>query len=120
MAHQVASISKEVLRRFPMNHIKYAFCYGSGAFQQTGSKMASNVLDYILVVDSNHHFHSDNMKLNKSDYSFLKYFGVDALTKVHGTGVYFNTLVPFDSRTIKYGVVSSTDFQADLLGMFQK
>ena len=116
MAKQVATISRDVLQRFPLNHIKYAFCYGSGAFQQTGSKMDSNVLDYILVVDSNHDFHADNLKRNKSDYSFLKYFGVDAVTKVHGTGVYFNTLVPFGSRTIKYGVVSSTDFQADLLG----
>lgn len=101
-----------------MQHIKYAFCYGSGAFQQTGSEMCSNVLDYILVVDSCQHFHAQNIKENKKDYSFLRYFGADTICHVQGTGVYFNTLVPFGSRTIKYGVVSSKDFEADLLGEY--
>lgn len=82
--------------------------------------MKSNVLDFILVVDSCAKFHAENLKRNSKDYSFLKYFGCDLICKVQGTGVYFNTLVPVGSRTIKYGVVSSLDFKSDLLGKQQQ
>lgn len=107
--------SHEVLQRFPVKYMQYAFCYGSGAFKQSGSDMKSNVLDYIFVVNNSKGFHADNIKQNPKDYSFLKYLGSDAVYKVQGTGVYFNTLVPLENRTIKYGVVGSLDFKSDLL-----
>lgn len=113
---KLASITTEVLQRFPLTHIQYAFCYGSAAFQQSGSKMKNNVLDFIFVVNSSENFHGENLKANPRDYSFLKYLGCDTICKVQGTGVYFNTLVPLGDRTIKYGVVSSLDFKSDLLG----
>lgn len=112
------TFTKDVLCRFPLKEIQYAFCYGSAAFQQTGSQMKNNVLDFIFVVDSSQRFHTENLSLNHRDYSFLKYLGCETVCKVQGTGVYFNTLVPFGSRTIKYGVVSSLDFKSDLLGEY--
>lgn len=110
------TITKDVLSRFSTKHIRYAFCYGSAAFQQSGSEMKNNVLDFVFVVDSSKNFHAENLKVNPKDYSFLRYFGCDTVCNVQGTGVFFNTLVPFGSRTIKYGVVSNLDFKSDLLG----
>ncbi|XP_067938956.1 phosphatidate cytidylyltransferase, mitochondrial-like [Watersipora subatra] len=112
---KLQNFARDVLHRFPSQHIQFAFCYGSAAFQQKGSVMTSNVLDFILVVDSCTNFHSQNLRQNFRDYAFLKYFGSDTICKLQGTGVYFNTLVPFGGRTIKYGVVSSLDFKSDLL-----
>jgi len=80
--------------------------------------MAANVLDFILVTDDSTRFHEENLKKNKGDYSFLGYFGAHTVRSVQGTGVYFNTLVKHRDRTIKYGVINSVDFKADLLGKY--
>lgn len=112
----IGAITREVLRRFPHRNLQYAFCYGSGAFQQTGSDMSSNVLDFVLVVNSPEQFHKENIAANGSDYSFLKHFGGKSVATIQGDGVYYNTLVPYQQRTIKYGVVSTKAFNDDLIG----
>lgn len=116
MAASLKLITQQILARFPMQHIEYAFCYGSGAFPQMGSNMSSNVLDFILVVSDAKRFHADNLALNSRDYSSLKYLGAGIVSRVQGRGVYFNTLVPLDCRTIKYGVVSRSALISDLTG----
>lgn len=78
--------------------------------------MAANVLDFILVVPDALTFHSENIKLNSKDYSFVKYLGPGAVSYLQGSGVYFNTLVKHNNRTIKYGVTSSHSLIHDLQG----
>ncbi|KAL8589798.1 hypothetical protein ACOMHN_020801 [Nucella lapillus] len=95
-----------------------AFAYGSGVYQQEGHvDMSQNMVDFIVVVDDPKEWHRLNMKRNSHHYSFLKYFGSRFVAHVqeYGAGVYFNTLVRFEDRLIKYGVVSTERLISDLL-----
>ena len=96
-----------------------AFAYGSGVFQQQGhSDMSKNMLDFIFAVDNPIEWHQENMKLNGSHYSFLKFFGPKTVAHVQekfGAHMYFNTLVPCEGRLIKYGVISTQALVDDLM-----
>lgn len=109
---------KKVLPSFPTG-IQCAYAYGSGAFQQHGTiDITKNMLDFIFVVDDPVQWHAENIEMNKSHYSFLKFLsprGVNYIQKQYGAGIYFNTLVPFEGRLIKYGVISTDRLINDLL-----
>lgn len=81
----------------------------------SGGKM----IDFIIVVDDSLSWHQENLAKNRSHYSFLKYFGARAITKIQedfGANCYFNTLIPYDDRTlIKYGVIKKSHLTNDLL-----
>jgi len=107
-----------ILSLFPKN-LAFAFAYGSGAFQQHGHKsIQENVVDLILVVEDPVQFHKENILVNWKHYSTLKYLGPKSLGTIQdrwGARVYFNTLVPYKYGVLKYGVISSSSFVADLL-----
>lgn len=110
-------VFQRVMSKLPSG-IQMAFAYGSGVFQQTGQDKSKNMLDFILVVDNAQIWHAENLKLNKSHYSFLSRLGPRYITKIQenfGAGIYFNTLVPFEDRLIKYGVISKSRLITDLL-----
>ena len=110
-------VFQRVITRFPSG-IQMAFAYGSGVFQQTGQDKSKNMLDFILVVDDPQAWHKENLKLNKSHYSFLARLGpkyISIIQENYGAGIYFNTLVPFEDRLIKYGVISKDRLVTDLL-----
>lgn len=110
-------VFQRVMGRFPPG-VQMAFAYGSGVFQQTGQDTSRNMLDFILVVDDPHTWHADNLKLNRSHYSFLSKLGPYYISRIqenYGAGIYFNTLVPFENRLIKYGVISKSRLITDLL-----
>lgn len=113
-----AEMYRGIIESFP-DGIQMAFAYGSGAFQQDNSKETSkNMLDFIFVVDKPRRWHRENLDKHPLHYSFLKYFGPRHISKFqesYGAGVYFNTLVRMNGRTIKYGVVSTRRVEADLL-----
>ncbi|XP_060552843.1 phosphatidate cytidylyltransferase, mitochondrial-like [Ruditapes philippinarum] len=117
-----ASVAKKdvfqrVLAGFPSG-IQMAFAYGSGVFQQTGADMSKNMLDFIVVVDNPTEWHRENMEQNFKHYSFLKHLGAKTVSKIqnsYGAGIYFNTLVPFEQRLIKYGVIGTDVLISDLL-----
>ncbi|KAK7505411.1 hypothetical protein BaRGS_00003156 [Batillaria attramentaria] len=96
-----------------------AFAYGSGVYQQEGHPdMSHNMLDFVIVVDDAKTWHKENLKLNRHHYSFLKYTGSHSIAYLQnnfGAGVYFNTLVPFEDRFIKYGVITTDRLITDLL-----
>lgn len=95
-----------------------AFAYGSGVFQQTGHDMSKNMLDFIMVVDNPDDWHGENIERNSKHYSFLKHLGPKAVSKIqnsYGAGIYFNTLVPFEQRLIKYGVIGTDVLISDLI-----
>lgn len=79
----------------------------------------SKMIDFIIVVDDTLAWHQENLKKNRAHYSFLKYFGPRLITRVQensGANVYFNTLIPYNDRTlIKYGVIKKSHFVNDLL-----
>ena len=80
---------------------------------------ASKMIDLIIVVDESLSWHQENLRMNNAHYSFLKYFGPRLIAKVQedaGANVYFNTLIPYNDRTlIKYGVIKKSHFVNDLL-----
>ncbi|XP_076442598.1 phosphatidate cytidylyltransferase, mitochondrial-like [Babylonia areolata] len=113
----VSHLYYRIIESFPQG-IQMAFAYGSGVYQQQGHEdMSQNMLDFILVVDRPLEWHSENMKRNRHHYSFLKYCGsrCAAIVQEYGAGVYFNTLVNFEDRLIKYGVISTERLVSDLL-----
>lgn len=109
-------VFQRVLAMFPKG-IQMAFAYGSGVFQQAGNEMSKNMLDFVFVVDNPEKWHKDNLYCNSDHYSFLKKFGSKYVVKIqeqYGARIYFNTLVPFEERLIKYGVIGTEHLLSDL------
>lgn len=107
---------QEIVSKFPKG-ISLAFAYGSGVFKQEGNISPENMIDFVFVVDDSYRWHEENISLHSSHYSFPKYFGTSAIVTTQdsfGAGVYYNTLVPFSGRMIKYGVISMDNFKRDM------
>ena len=105
-----------VIKLFPQD-MQMVFAYGSGVFQQSGSKMSKNMLDFIFVVDDPKSWHAENVERNADHYSaFFRMFPqrIAPYQENKGAGVFFNTLIPFEERLIKYGVVNTNCLISDL------
>lgn len=77
------------------------------------------MLDFVFVLENARKWHEDNMysKHHPHHYSSIRWLGSRALVPLQdklGAGVYYNTLVPMEGRTIKYGTVSRENFLLDL------
>lgn len=113
--------ASELLAPFPAT--RYAFAYGSAALPQAAaSGSAGSMLDLILVVDDPQAWHADNLERNPSHYSAMARVAGPALIarlqdSSFGARLWYNTLVslPPNGRLVKYGVISSASFIADLL-----
>lgn len=118
----MSSIYKDIVNRFPKN-IVYCFAYGSGVKKQLGyekQKPSDRVIDFMFCVDDSKEFHKQNLDKFESHYSGLRFLGSNVLSLYQdklGARVYFNTLVeiPDLNVTIKYGIVETTNLQADLI-----
>ncbi|OWF41191.1 phosphatidate cytidylyltransferase, mitochondrial-like [Mizuhopecten yessoensis] len=113
----VNSVYHKVVSSFPKG-MQMAFAYGSGVFKQEGQKdTKQNMMDFIFVVNEPAVWHEQNLKQHASHYSFLKRFGPNVITMVQesAAGLYFNPIVPFGDRVIKYGVISTKTFTKDLV-----
>lgn len=107
-----------MLSKFPPG-MSFAFAYGSGIFNQRGNIYSENMLDFVFVLENARKWHEDNMysKHHPHHYSSIRWLGSRALVPLQdklGAGVYYNTLVPMEGRTIKYGTVSRENFLLDL------
>jgi translocator assembly and maintenance protein 41 len=110
------NLLQKIISKFPSG-ISLAFAYGSGVFKQEGNISPENMIDFVFVVDDSYRWHEENIALHPSHYSFLRNFGTNAVVNVQdnfGARVYYNTLVPFSGRMIKYGVISLTNFHRDM------
>jgi translocator assembly and maintenance protein 41 len=130
----MTEFSSNILTNFPSNyttngsidqqHIAFAFGYGSGVLKQqqdTKKSKSQNQIDLILAVNNSFKFHEENLKLNPTHYSFLRYFGASTITRMQetrGARIYFNPYVKFnnDFNTLyKYGIISRRHLIRDLL-----
>lgn len=110
-------IYQRVLNSFP-GGVQMAFAYGSGVFKQQGqTDVKQNMMDFIFVVDSPYTWHQENLKQNSHHYSSLKRFGPAVISAIQesSAGLYFNPMVPFEDRLIKYGVISNRFMAGDLM-----
>lgn len=110
-------------QRFWSSSIRYTFGYGLGVFPQTGYEKSSKKpqIDMVHVVDDATEFHSTNVQQYPEHYSFLRLFGLSAISKVQaaGAGVYYNPYVNmmdiYGNKTmVKYGIVTTDTILEDL------
>jgi len=98
--------------------LSYAFAYGSGMFKQAGHKSTKdNMLDFIFVVDDATEWHRNNIRAHPHHYSALKYLSASRVAHIqnsYGAAIYFNTLVCFEGRLMKYGVMDMEHFLRDM------
>ncbi|GMR52538.1 hypothetical protein PMAYCL1PPCAC_22733, partial [Pristionchus mayeri] len=109
---------KELISDLPLASVNFAFAYGSGAVSQENERMEDKMVDLILCTKDPQAFHNENLQLNPTHYSFLKWFGPAPITKLQQSTakVFYNTQIRTKSgRLIKYGVISEQDLKTDLL-----
>lgn len=113
----IAPLYARILSKFPQQ-ISFSFAYGSAVKKQLKNSSKENMVDLIFCVDNAAKWHEANMRKNPSHYSGLKYLGHNFIGQYQqnfGAKIYFNTLVPIEGVTIKYGVISKNDLITDLL-----
>lgn len=106
-----------VLSEFPA--VTMAFAYGSGVFTQLDNASSGhNMLDFLFVVDNSLEWHKENLKQNSHHYSFVRVLGPKLITRLQedfGASIYYNTLIQWKGRLIKYGVINRKTFLGDLI-----
>jgi translocator assembly and maintenance protein 41 len=107
-----------LLSDFP--EVTLAFAYGSAVFtQEDNEDTKNNMLDVVFVVDDALEWHKANLEINRSHYSVVgRVFRPELIASLQdnfGANMYFNTLVPWNGRIIKYGVISKKSFIDDLV-----
>lgn len=119
-AINLSSRLKRILMRFPQEHMKFSFAYGSGVYKQINNCSSKNMIDFIFVVDDAEKWHHSNLKMNHSHYSALSYLGCNCIAKMQTniqSRLYFNSMISIkeENAVIKYGVITENDAIADLL-----
>ena len=51
------SLVRDLIKRFPLNHVRSSFGYGSSVFPQKGNDGKDRQIDMILICDSLKDFH---------------------------------------------------------------
>eukprot|EP00898_Chlorokybus_atmophyticus_P008046 jgi/Chlat1/8242/Chrsp77S07671 len=93
----------------------------SGGGDENKAEADTPMTDYILAVEDPAAWHAENVAANRPHYAWLPAAALPALglsthaiADVVGAGVHFNTLVPYQNRLIKYGVMSLARLRSDL------
>lgn len=114
------ALSSKILSRFPGN-FAFCFAYGSGVKKQSGYNEATlkeTLIDLIFCVDDPAQWHKQNIEMNPSHYSFMRFLGPATVAKYqtnYGAKMYCNTLVQIDNKcAVKYGVIETCDLCNDL------
>uniref|UniRef100_A0A0M3HNP5 Phosphatidate cytidylyltransferase, mitochondrial n=2 Tax=Ascaris TaxID=6251 RepID=A0A0M3HNP5_ASCLU len=107
-----------LLECVPLDTVRFAFAYGSGAIAQYGSQTEDKMVDFIIASSNSHTFHEENLDRNPSHYSMIRRLGARSITNMQrnfAARVFYNTLIRYKGRLLKYGVVECDDLQRDLL-----
>lgn len=110
--------TSSLLSDFPP--VAHAFAYGSAVFARqnyTPSEAAAAMTDLVFAVRDPRAWHEHNLRLHRHHYSSLGWLGPRAVATVQegfGARVYYNAMVAWRGRTIKYGVVSIDALVDDL------
>jgi translocator assembly and maintenance protein 41 len=100
--------------------VAHAFAYGSAVFapeQYTPSEAAGAMTDLVFAVHDPFEWHRANLSLHPWHYSVVGRLGpgaVAALQERSGAHVYYNAMVCWRGRLIKYGVVKVDSLVDDL------
>ena len=109
-----------------------AYGYGSGVFKQSGyTSKDKPQKDMIIIVKDLIDYHSENMKLNKGDYSWTGKFYINHadISDLKGsTGIVYLSNIKENGSVYKYGTIEYGDFVRHLklwdsyylAGRFQK
>lgn len=89
-----AALQSALEAAFP--RVQSCMAYGSSVFTQKDHDSSSSLIDLVFEAQDPAAWHAANLERNPSHYSFLKYFGANAIADFqqnYGAGVYYNTLV---------------------------
>lgn len=93
--------------------------YGSSVLKTAGGQIDPHAqVDLILAVKNPVEFHTENMRANPQDYSrVVRKRGAEFLVNsaARAAGIHYNTLVGYEGKFYKYGVISIEDLNDDLL-----
>jgi translocator assembly and maintenance protein 41 len=64
--------------KFPA--LDFCMAYGSGVFKQKDHDASSSMIDLVFAVKDPLKWHTENLIRNPEHYSFLRYFGANAIT----------------------------------------
>ncbi|KRZ12162.1 Mitochondrial translocator assembly and maintenance protein 41 -like protein, partial [Trichinella zimbabwensis] len=109
---------ERIVSILPRTSVSMMFAYGSGVIAQRNSEIKRNMIDFVVVVDKPLEWHRENLKLNSSHYSMLRYIGAERLTKLqtdYAARVYCNTMVRVGEFFIKYSVIKTSHLISDLI-----
>lgn len=91
---------KNLLHVLPLDSVEYACAYGSGAVPQGDEGTLGKMVDYIIATRDSNQFHKQNLKMNPTHYSslrFLDYQWIVEFQRNYAARVYCNTRVPYQA-----------------------
>ena len=115
-SNSTRALGKSVLHGFNAP-IRVLVAYGSAVKAQAGQKADDSMVDFIFGVEDAREWHDVNLKQHPLHYATAMLLGGSrfvAWVQALGAGVFYNTLVPFEGRRIKYGVVTTERLEHDM------
>lgn len=92
-----------LLECVPLDTVRFAFAYGSGAIAQYGSQTEDKMVDFIIASSNSHTFHEENLDRNPSHYSMIRRLGARSITNMQrnfAARVFYNTLIRYKVRPL--------------------
>uniref|UniRef100_A0A8R1TWX2 Phosphatidate cytidylyltransferase, mitochondrial n=1 Tax=Onchocerca volvulus TaxID=6282 RepID=A0A8R1TWX2_ONCVO len=115
--HEDSSDNREIkhfLDILPLDTVEYACAYGSGAVPQDSDSTSGKMIDFIIVTRDSNEFHKQNLEMNPTHYSSLRFLGYQKIAQMqrnYAARVYCNTR----DQLIKYSVIDTDDLLLDLI-----
>uniref|UniRef100_A0AAF5Q0U5 Phosphatidate cytidylyltransferase, mitochondrial n=1 Tax=Wuchereria bancrofti TaxID=6293 RepID=A0AAF5Q0U5_WUCBA len=109
---------KHLLDILPLDTVEYACAYGSGAVPQENDGTLGEMVDFIIATRDSKQFHKQNLRMNPTHYSLLRFLGYQKIAQVqrnYAARVYCNTRVSYQGYLIKYSVIDTDDLLLDLI-----
>ncbi|VDK71944.1 unnamed protein product [Onchocerca ochengi] len=109
--HEDSSDNREIkhfLDILPLDTVEYACAYGSGAVPQDSDSTSGKMIDFIIVTRDSNEFHKQNLEMNPTHYSSLRFLGYQKIAQMQRNYAARDQL-------IKYSVIDTDDLLLDLI-----